>query len=269
MSSQNRPQLQASRKPEISFLIGCNVPYKPDRLGVSSGIQLASRETTGQDYGTDAHIPRLPFSPFDGIGLLDANNTATPVRAQTVGLFKLNDRLLETLRRAAAQFHDPSDLRLYIDDVCSELPPPWTVREAPPQLTLGRNAAGLQTVTQDPITRAYVGLHVDTFDLTYDAARAQAGNRISINVGAGTRFFLFVPLAYKSLCVSNRVASDTSVVTEFLRSHPAQPVISVRVDPGEAYIAPTESIIHDASSLEMRAEDAHITGRGVFEPSLL
>src|SRR5262249_34039816 len=118
------------------------------------------------------------------------------------------------------------------------------------------------------ITSEYVGLHVDTFDVTYDAARMQAGNRISINVGDDTRFFLFVPLAFRSLCLRERTASETSVVTEFLREHLDQPVIALRVDPGEAYIAPTESIIHDATSLEMRAEDAHVTGRGIFEPGM-
>jgi hypothetical protein len=268
MSSRNPLQPQASLKPEITFLIDPNVPSRPDRLRLSSGIQLASKETTGQEYQANAYIPRLPFLPYDGADLLQADGDSTRLRAQTIGLIKINDQLLEKLRTAAGRFRNPSDLHCYIDDVC-ELPRPWTAKQRPTMLTLGKNTAGLQTVTQDPITKEYVGLHVDTFDVAYDAARAQAGNRISINVGFDTRLFLFVPLTFRSLCLRERSASETSVVTEFLREHLDQPVIALRVDPGDAYIAPTESIIHDATSLEMRAEDAHITGRGIFEPGML
>src|SRR5215475_9873954 len=113
MSFRDPLQRQASLKPEITFLIDSNVPSRPDRLRVSSGIQLASKETTGQKYQADAYIPRLPFLPCDGAGLLQADGNSTRLRAQTIGLLKINDRLLEKLRTTAARFRDPADLHCY------------------------------------------------------------------------------------------------------------------------------------------------------------
>src|SRR5215467_5883744 len=118
MSSRNPLQPQVSHKPEITFLIHPNAPYRPDRLRVSSCIQLATTETTGQEYQADAYIPRLPFQSCDRGDLLETCPNRTPVRSRTIGLIKISDGLLESLRTAAAGFHDASDLRFYIDDVC-------------------------------------------------------------------------------------------------------------------------------------------------------
>jgi hypothetical protein len=267
MSSKDLLHRQITRRnPEINFLIAADVPQQHGRLTLSSGIQLATQATTGWNYIVDAYIPKAPRLPASCEDVLELQPSRSCARSQTVGIMQVSAPLLKRLRIAAAESVEPSDLDTYIDEICAQLPPPWKVRTAPKCLTVGRNLAGLHTVTRDPITDQYVGLHVDTFDQPYDQARTQAGNRISVNIGIDARFFLFVPLSFRSLSIHGQYFPSTDIVREFLRSHPTQPVIAVRIEPGEAYIAPTESMIHDASSLQMQSEDVHITGRGVFEP---
>jgi hypothetical protein len=253
-------------KPEVTLLVSSNVPHTADRLKVNDGVQLASQELTSQDYAPEAYIPVRPFRCADATYVMQRAMNETPARSRTVGVLKISERLLTQFRKAAAAFSDPCGLECCIDDLCSEIPPPWRITQPPARLALGRNAAGLHTVTRDPFTGRYVGLHVDTFDRAYDDARVTAGNRISINIGVESRRFLFVPLPFKRLFMPGGQNAGTNVVTEFLRTHTGQPVLSLHLDPGEGYIAPTEGMIHDASSLAMRSEDVHVTGRGIFEP---
>jgi len=42
--------------------------------------------------------------------------------------------------------------------------------------------------------------------------------------------------------------------------------VRLAVAPGEAYIAPTENMIHDGSTLGMRHEDLQVTLRGIIDP---
>jgi hypothetical protein len=65
-----------------------------------------------------------------------------------------------------------------------------------------------------------------------------------------------------------RTGHSTQIIGAFLAQNPDYPVTRVRVDPGEAYIAPTENIIHDGSSLGQRFSDVHVTIRGYFGFSL-
>jgi hypothetical protein len=252
---------------EIRCLIARDIPDRHARLCVSRGVLPAASGATAQEYEPEAYIPQAPWSPLADDDVSALQSPATAQRACTVGLVKVSDRLLEQLRRAALESAQPRDLSRCIEDLCAEVPRPWNVVGAPARLTLGRNPPGLHTVTRDPTTGAFVGLHVDTFDCAYDEGRTQAGNRISVNVGCEARSFLFVPVSFKCLAAEVPRHAATSIVKEFLRADTSQTVIALRVEPGEAYIAPTESLIHDASSRSMRCDDVHVTGRGIFEPA--
>ncbi len=49
-----------------------------------------------------------------------------------------------------------------------------------------------------------------------------------------------------------------------MKRYPDYPVIKVRVAPGEAYIAPTENMIHDGSTVGKQYPDIHLTLFGYF-----
>jgi hypothetical protein len=169
------------------------------------------------------------------------------------------------MRGDAGGTHSPGSFAAHVGALAEAIRAEWNVTTTPRGLSLGRNPAGLATVTRDPESGHFVGLHIDTFHGNYDAARSLAGNRVSVNIGAGPRWFLFVPLPLRELHGRSGVQDpQADVVTGFLRANPNQAVLRLRVDPGEAYIAPTESMIHDAAS--GAAEDLHVTGRGVLDP---
>jgi hypothetical protein len=89
-----------------------------------------------------------------------------------------------------------------------------------------------------------------------------------VNVGNQARYFLFVPLPFQELYRRSGAKDQpcANFVARFLEANPDQCVLRLRVDPGEAYIAPTESMVHDASTLPGLSEDVHVTGRGIFNP---
>jgi hypothetical protein len=132
---------------------------------------------------------------------------------------------------------------------------------------------GQPTVTWDPEARAYIGLHVDSwYDFPLNR-REYAPNRICVNLGQEDRFFLFsnIPIGqmYQLAKHSDTSASFdiglTSGVRAFMTSYPSYPVVRIRIRPGEAYIAPTENIAHDGSSVDMDHIDVTLSIRGCFE----
>jgi hypothetical protein len=130
----------------------------------------------------------------------------------------------------------------------------------------------LLTVSIDPRIAKYVGLHVDSWEGGTASDRVHSGNRISINVGPADRYFLFVP--YSIANIANLVASEhsfsayevTSICRYFMGRFPDIPVLRVCIKPGEAYIAPTENIIHDGCSIDQKVPSRHLVFRGRFKP---
>jgi uncharacterized protein len=132
--------------------------------------------------------------------------------------------------------------------------------------------AGLPTVTVERSTGALIGLHVDDWYAFPLGRRHRAPNRICVNLGCEDRFLVFsnVPVdqMYRALERSGRKlstdAGGTTVARAFMAAFPSLPVLRVRIHPGEAYIAPTENIAHDASSLGMSTMDVSLHMRGRF-----
>ena len=122
----------------------------------------------------------------------------------------------------------------------------------------------------------YVGLHIDYWDELSILETEKATNRVSINLGQQDRFLLFINLSLKQLY--DKIGVDkkkefrdydtTSLTTDFFNSNPDYPVLKLRVRPFEAYIAPTENIIHDGSTQGNTLTDITLTTRGHFNLSL-
>ena len=63
--------------------------------------------------------------------------------------------------------------------------------------------------------------------------------------------------------------SHKDLYNAFLTQFPKTPVYRLKIKSGEAYIAPTENIIHDGSSLYQDNLDLYITAFGMFSvPSI-
>jgi hypothetical protein len=51
----------------------------------------------------------------------------------------------------------------------------------------------------------------------------------------------------------------------FMSTFPDYPIVRLRLRPGEAYIAPTENVLHDGSSTGVRAINQYLSMRGRFD----
>jgi hypothetical protein len=136
---------------------------------------------------------------------------------------------------------------------------------------MGRDQPGLVTMTKAVDQDARIGLHFDQWDRLAVDEMERASNRVSINLGPEDRYFIFL----------NRTASDMAAVLDranlrvgrhvsaigsaFMSAFPEYPVVRLRLRPGEAYVAPTENILHDGSSADVRQTNHYLSVRGRFD----
>ena len=134
---------------------------------------------------------------------------------------------------------------------------------------------GLSTCTVNSNTGLLTGMHVDTFYSRELELRALSPNRICINLGAEDRYLLFVNLPLREmrrqleqLGVRDARINDTGrgLAWAFFESFPSYPIVRLRIAPGEAYLAPTENVVHDGSTEDKRLIDITLTILGTFAP---
>src|SRR5262249_53126745 len=143
-----------------------------------------------------------------------------------------------------------------------------------------KQSRGLMTTTVDFLrstdgeidekTKRFVGLHVDDWSKEGLGDRVEAQNRIMVNVGLEARYFLFLPISIGRLVES--LGDDeimpgiggTGVSRRYLSLHPELPIWRLRIELKEAYIAPTENIVHDGSTVDCNAPSFCVVYRGYF-----
>ncbi|MGA9382298.1 MAG: hypothetical protein WBV73_26350 [Phormidium sp.] len=131
---------------------------------------------------------------------------------------------------------------------------------------IGWNSPNQMTVTVGA-DNCKVGLHIDN-------QRGSSLHRILINFGSEPRYFLFINLSIQQLYslvleIDGNAVSKTSgssrICMAFMQFFPNYPVVKLRVDPGEAYIAPTEHITHDGCTEGTNSLDVFFTLRAIFD----
>lgn len=126
------------------------------------------------------------------------------------------------------------------------------------------NAAGEVGVTKDE-SGQFLGLHIDSWEGPALSDRADRPNRLCINFGPGTRSFIYVPVSVTRMRNDGDQASVQDVIEHYCHSNADQlPVVAVEVPPGFAYVAPTELVVHDASTEHSREYCTTFTVRGFF-----
>lgn len=127
------------------------------------------------------------------------------------------------------------------------------------------NAPNQMTVTVGS-DRCRVGLHIDN-------QRGSSLHRISINLGYEPRYLLFINLSIDQLYrlvsetdgnVVSKTSGSSRICMAFMQLFPNYPVVKLRVNPGEAYIAPTEHITHDGCTEGTNNLDVFFTLRSIF-----
>jgi hypothetical protein len=143
--------------------------------------------------------------------------------------------------------------------------------EEPPILfSLVRKEAGLASVAYDGACNAHVGLHFDHYDRLPSDRRHTARNRLVLNLGTGPRHLVFVNLPLMRIRRGLGTPWDAPVgnwsaylLHGLVTVRPDYPAVRLRLDPGDVYIAPTDHLVHDASTELGSAPDVslHFIGR--------
>jgi uncharacterized protein len=265
----------------------------PNRWSLSTGVtnQITS-PPNGLQYSPHAWIPQATWrtpTPTEQT-LLAPHSLETWQSGSTIGIIRLPDHLLTPLttlldRQGSRdalpkqwQHSENPGWQLAIRDLLVYLQHHYSLDGLIPTNTCLVTAnPGLQTVTQDPdpnnpTVQQYVGLHVDSWEKALVVNRHLSRNRICLNLGKEDRYFLFINLTLikmaQLLALSTAEIEQhpggTSLAEKFMQTFPSYPVIKLRLHPGEAYIASTDNMIHDATTLTKQYPDIAIHFLGNF-----
>ncbi|MCU0543204.1 MAG: hypothetical protein MUE44_13700 [Oscillatoriaceae cyanobacterium Prado104] len=256
----------------------CPIP----RVLLSAGTQLAADNVRGRiPYCEGAFMPKEPWReptpaeskllwtqeappPHSGIGIVR-------LPSDIAALFAASGIASATTPLQVAELKEGEKCRQALDKLI-EYFKPFCLSDAPPTISgMGGRQPGLSTATIDNKRGCRNGLHIDNWDGLPLAQKQQATNRICVNLGRESRYFLFVNLTEMDIfemleCPKSGFYKPWTrqLTNEFMKRYPDYPVVKLRIAPGEAYIAPTENMIHDASTAEMQYLDVKVMMRGYY-----
>lgn len=253
-----------------------------DRVSLSPGTCPAAEAKCDHPYCDDAMIPKFPWRPPTGDEALILTGGAVAagewIRVVSIpddvlaafpsfsAATDLSSQEILTLARSPRYFPAITALERYVQrwrarpDGCFEN---TGVAVKEPRLT---------TATFDDAAMSYVGLHVDTWYRSALLKRPFSPGRICVNLGCEERAFLYLNLPLRIMADElvrvgyrspNRFSANRLAVT-FCTVFPRYPVVRLAISPGQAYIAPTENIVHDASTRDQSYWDITFTIRGHF-----
>jgi uncharacterized protein len=271
-------------------ICNCNDDSGQDRLQVNRGTREASITFGKNAYEAAARIPDAGWrSPTTQERQLNSISEGSRQTGNAIGVVRLPPTLLEPFRvlRAAASavwrveeiehlLNAPDSeegVRLVADYVKRKFQKPGMHTEM--EGGICAKSPGLMTLSVQSETSKFVGLHVDDWYSFPLQRRSFAPNRICVNIGSEDRFLLYLDLPIERIHKELRRlgtgappdADGTGIARVFMSLLPRYPVNRLRIHPGEAYIAPTENIVHDASTIEMATIDLSLQLRGQFELS--
>lgn len=248
-----------------------------NRVELSSGTRLADkREITNLVHGASYEEgARLPREPWRRPTKEEAENLIVPElprsMATSVAIVKLpgefSDATREAIRNGNAESFEVHVLQP-LRTICELGEPVHCIGPS-------KNPGNLKTVTINQDISRYNGLHVDLWDKLDLDLRHLATNRICINIGREDRYLLFLPLSLMGIAsvVKEEIGPDwqaprrfTLIGRQFMARHSDVPVVRCRLAPGEAYVAPTENLVHDGSSVGQSDIDERFTIRGHIRP---
>jgi hypothetical protein len=236
-------------------------------------------------YERDAVVPVLPWRKPTPEEIAILTSAVIPKNyGAAISLISLPKPLLwpfESLRAIAARGGDNHELNIHLTGrafhdaiqvvtnyVKANLQPD-DITETPEEFEGGiyLRPPSQCTVTTDPTSGQHVGLHVDNWNNYSIANRGMAPNRIAINLGCEDRFFLFVNIAIGTMyekiqALTRGIHHTTAIGRVFMTLFSSYPVVRLRIRPGEGYIAPTENIVHDASTIGATTWDITLSLRG-------
>jgi hypothetical protein len=274
-------EILAGAPPKFIPLVNCEdaANAATGRVFLSDGTtSLQEPDADKAEYVPGAFLPRTPWrKPTDSENKrLWRNSGITNV--DFVGIARIPNELLTALRKLVSDTPDtdtlrqldPRRIREFIGPLIDYVRDRFVYKSEPFNHGIHVHRPGRETVTLNTTTGKYLGLHLDSWEKYSVEARARSLNRICVNMGNEPRHFLFVNLPLMNIarllaeCQENADRPSESVGPAFMLRFPGYPIMKVRVGPGEAYIAPTDNVIHDASTVGSQTPSITLTLRGWF-----
>ncbi|WP_225731874.1 MULTISPECIES: hypothetical protein [unclassified Nocardia] len=257
-----------------------------DRVQLSTGVLPAAETSFADTYSRGSFVPRPPWRlpSCHERALLFGTPAPAALPGEWIAVFPVPARVLDafTELRAAAVRGNEAAVRSSIAGPAGRIGLVEMLRwantltdpdrpEIDAPLLYGKTPVGNPTMTTGS-HGLRVGLHVDSWYRSPLAERAAAPNRLSVNLGQHDRCLLCVNAP---LHVMEQVLREGNMLEgadnpryalgkRFMEMFPRYPVTKVTIHPGEAYIAPTENVLHDGYAQPHGQIDLQFNCRGYF-----
>lgn len=248
--------------PAMGYADGAFLPERPWRPASAAELRLLGMRDGGEAWrtSTDIAVIRIPdelTSPFvDMLEERGLREAADPKTYQTIATHPRWKENLAVMGKYLGQMCDEELAWIY-----------FRIAE-PDRFTLTKDEFGRDG-------KKLAGLHVDSWDGLPLRHRGWSRNRLCINLGRQPRYSLLINLPLMEMFRSIGLRDPEDIYEDyrglfmgqkFMRHWPDYPVMRLRVDPGEAYIVPTDNMVHDASTEGNRYPDITLTYLGLFTP---
>ena len=122
------------------------------------------------------------------------------------------------------------------------------------------------TATTHPMPEglSFIGMHVDRWH--HGTYGCSVHSQFSVNLAQRDRFFTFlnIPVQILKEKYGDPIGGWLSIGRDFAESNGRYPFVRIRLRPGEAYLAPTENLVHDVSLSGSDLPDICFNLRGRF-----
>ncbi len=250
----------------------------------SSALTVASGSAhDGAAFDDGAFVPALPFSALaigEALNLEASDAALLDRRGSMVSLLSFETSLVPLLKSGllatdadeAATLCGcfPHDAAVAVTLAQARTSFVWS----PSQfhlIGLNSNRAGLVTTTVNEQRHRRLGIHFDSWDSLPMHMRGRSRYRLSVNLGAGDRYFLFMALTAADVLDALKdevsVASNaTQLLRLALRQPPQRRVYRLRVPPLWGYVAQTDYLPHDGSTFGAHFYDFSMHALADFRP---
>ena len=220
--------------------------------------------------------PWLPVSNHDFKQLCRRNN----MKLNDVALIKMPSKIIRSFKKLVLEkcitakdiefIQSSNDFFMVKQEILSFLLPinDSNVKIESHNIFFGK--PNLKQTTYNSIENVYIGMHLDSWEGEMLEKRHLSRNRICINIGLDSRYLLFYNIDIQEMAKSIGFQGNAdkyevnSIYPEFAKKFPNTPIYRLEIKPFEAYIAPTEFLIHDGSSWNSSFFDINVVFRGKF-----
>ncbi|WP_143146565.1 MULTISPECIES: hypothetical protein [Sphingomonadales] len=209
-------------------------------------------------------ISLAPSSSSPFVAMMDLKDVTEPL--WTFGCVT-RENIKDVRKNAAVEIWYESVLWPYIQEIWGDIDLRYNgANENPPNCI---------TTTVNYRTDKYLGLHLDTWEVIPILDRRGSLYRLCINIGFDDRYFIFgltptdefMTDDYEKYYYSGKLRYS---YTDQIRDRApdfGMRLCRLRIPPGFAYIAPTDLLLHDASTVGVSNFGASFAVRGAFQSS--